>query len=66
MKTLEIIYRTLLVIALIFALIETNYFGWNIFPQSHAEIICDTIACMLYSFSFGIYFSIKVIKSFKH
>lgn len=27
----------------IFSIIETWYFGWNLIPQSTAEVICDMI-----------------------
>lgn len=34
-------------LAIIFSLIETAHFGWNKFPQSDAEFICDGIAVIL-------------------
>lgn len=36
-------------IALWFWLIETHHFGWNMAPQSDAEMICDGIAMLLLS-----------------
>lgn len=38
----------LILISLIFAFVETNQFGNNIFPQSKEEIICDIIALMIF------------------
>lgn len=38
----------LILIAVVFALIETAYFGWNFYAQSIAERVCDNIAdCLL-------------------
>jgi hypothetical protein len=34
--------------ALIFWLAETGYFGWNLTPQSHIELVCDRIAQILF------------------
>ena len=36
-----------LIWALIFGILETNYFGNNLFPQTTAEIICDLTALLL-------------------
>lgn len=36
--------RTVFAIGLLFGLAETAYFGWNFWPQSPAEMICDGIA----------------------
>lgn len=35
------------IIATLFALWETNYFGWNYASHSDAEIICDGIALII-------------------
>ena len=32
-----------------FGLIETAYFGWNLTPQSSAEVICDGITAVIVS-----------------
>lgn len=37
----------IVLIGILFGLIETAYFGWNFFPQSNAEIICDRIAILI-------------------
>lgn len=34
-------------LAMFFGIVETRYFGWNLFPQSPAEVICDGIVCLL-------------------
>jgi hypothetical protein len=34
----------ILYFAIIFTIVETAYFGWNMRPQSNAEIICDAIS----------------------
>lgn len=36
-----------MVIAMVYALGETHYFGWNRFPTSDAEMIADGIAFVL-------------------
>lgn len=36
-----------LVIALIFFYEQNKYFGWNGWPQSNAELICDGITLLL-------------------
>lgn len=28
---------------------ETAYFGWNMLPQSPAEVICDGIAALIFA-----------------
>lgn len=38
--------------ALFFGLVETHYFGWNLTPQSDAEIICDGIVMLIFALSF--------------
>lgn len=39
-------------LGLIFGLIETAYFGWNMTPQSDAEVICDGIAIGISALAF--------------
>jgi len=34
-------------ILVVFGLLYNAYFGWNVFPNSDAEIICDGIFCIL-------------------
>lgn len=34
-------------LAAIFWFNENRYFGWNGWPQSDAELICDGIVCLL-------------------
>lgn len=45
---------TIIVIAMIFVLFESWYFGWNKLPESLPEAICDGIALMMcgYGLSF--------------
>lgn len=33
--------------AVIFAVCETYYFGWNLYPKSVPEVFCDALAIML-------------------
>ena len=37
----------ILLFALAFGLVKTAYFGWNFFPASDAEIICDGITIII-------------------
>lgn len=37
----------ILTMAFLFGLVETAYFGWNMFPKSEAEVICDGIALLI-------------------
>lgn len=37
----------ILLLAFYFWWIETRYFGWNIWPESPAEVVCDGIVCLL-------------------
>jgi len=39
-------------ISLLFALIESGYFGWNILPQSDAEVICVGIVFLIFALAF--------------
>lgn len=41
-----------LAIAIWFWIAETSYFGWNAWPQSDVEMVCDGIAMLLLSLSF--------------
>ena len=50
------------IVANIFGLFETAYFGFNIFPESHAEAICDTITASMCAFAMGIWFVLRIIK----
>lgn len=34
----------ILFIGLIFGIIETEYFGYNLFPASNTELICDIVS----------------------
>ena len=40
------------VLAVIFGLAETAYFGWNFSPKSPEEMICDGITLVLLAMSF--------------
>lgn len=44
---------TLYVIAGIYWLSETAYFGWNWSPQSSAEVVADGIAMILLALAIG-------------
>lgn len=35
--------------AIFFGLVEKAYFGWNAWPESEAELICDGIAMLIAS-----------------
>lgn len=37
----------LVVIGFVFNFLETWYFGWNLKPQSPAEMVCDYIAAFV-------------------
>lgn len=39
-------------LALMFSLFETAYFGWNLTPQSDAEMICDGISLLIFALAF--------------
>lgn len=39
------------VFATIFAIVETIYFGNNLFPMSTTEMVCDSIAIVISSIS---------------
>lgn len=36
----------------LFWLIETTHFGWNAFPESDAEVICDGIVFLITALAF--------------
>ena len=40
------------ILASLFGLWETAYFGWNGWPHSDAEIICDGIAFLIFALAF--------------
>lgn len=42
-----------LILGMIFARVETYYFGNNMYPQSWPEVICDSICLIFYGW--GIY-----------
>jgi hypothetical protein len=41
-----------LFVAIAFYLHENNYYGWNRWPQSDAELIADGIVCVLIALAF--------------
>lgn len=43
---------TIVLIATFFGLWETGHFGWNEFPLSDAEVICDGITCLIFALAF--------------
>jgi len=40
--------------AIVFGWAETWYFGWNLFPSTLPEIICDSITAILFVLSVSI------------
>ena len=40
------------ILALLFGLTETAYFGWNLTPQSDAEVVCDGITFLIGTMAF--------------
>lgn len=47
----------LILVAMVFAVIETEYFGNNLFPISYAELFCDLICLVI--LGIGFYFTSK-------
>lgn len=39
-------------LALIASIEQTAYFGWNMTPQSDAEIICDLICILIFALAY--------------
>lgn len=39
-------------VAVLWGLIEGDYFGWHFIPQSDAELICDGIAFLILAMAF--------------
>ena len=39
-------------VAVVFGLVETSYFGWNFFPSTDAELVCDGIFLLLLTQAF--------------
>jgi len=42
------VFWTVIAAAAIFWLAETGYFGWNMRPQTHAEVVCDQIVSIIF------------------
>ena len=42
----------ILIMALAFGISKTRYFGWNMHPESDAEIICDGITMLIGALAF--------------
>lgn len=42
----------LVLLSLMFGVMETAYFGWNLTPQSDAEMICDGITLLIFALAF--------------
>ncbi len=42
---------SILFIGIAYWLFETAHFGWNLLPQSDAEIICDGISLLILAFA---------------
>lgn len=49
----------LIIVSLIFGIMETQYFGWNLTPQSLAETICDGISLLLNFYGLYLLFTNK-------
>lgn len=43
---------TVFLLGALFGLLETNYFGWNLTPQSEAELVCDGITTLIIALAF--------------
>ena len=39
-------------ISILFWAVSTHYFGWNMTPQSDAELICDGITMLILAMAF--------------
>ena len=39
-------------LSFLFWIVETNYFGWNVTPQSPEEVICDGIVLLIAALSY--------------
>lgn len=37
-----------IVVAMLFAYWETKYFGYNVFPDSQEEFVCDLVSLLLF------------------
>ena len=48
----------LVICGLVFGLLQTAYFGWNLRPESKAENVCDMITC--FAVWFGL--ALEVVK----
>lgn len=40
------------IMAMLYGIVETRYFGWNLHPSSDAEIICDGITILIGALAF--------------
>lgn len=40
------------ILAVLFGIAETAYFGWNVRPMSDAELICDGITTLILAMAF--------------
>lgn len=50
----------IMVVAIIFSITETRYFGNNLFPESVAEVICDSIGFIVASIGFVLVMSTRL------
>ena len=48
LKTRKSVFGAVIAVALIFWIAETGYFGWNMHPQTHAEVVCDQIVSIIF------------------
>lgn len=44
----------ILLLALSFWFIETNYFGWNFLPSSPEELICDGLVLVMWCIAIAV------------
>lgn len=42
-----------MLVGAVFGTLETWYFGWHLWPASHAESLCDLLAASLVAYGFG-------------
>ena len=45
-------WHFILIVAMLFAHIETQFFGGNFMPQTAMEMLCDGVACSLLALAF--------------
>lgn len=49
--------------AVLYSIVETKFFGWNLLPQTPEELICDGIAICIASIGGATYFIMDKLKN---